>query len=371
MWEVVIKMSFINPNIGYRDYLLNREEETEELEDYGIFVYFEEDEYARYDVRNVITETPKVKMMNELNRLPPLGLFRESETIKVRVFGYFNRALLEKVKEYNRRGRKFIFEVKSEEDLKLITKLVKNNDEENEVKVFEKKDYQDELEWCTEKVIQWSGGELSNNLKYKLSYYMKNNHDKWNDIKLMFDIEGTVDEETVAEYFDDMDSYNTEDWIDSVLMGNRKGKNFVILDYLITIKELKPYMVLTNIKDRIEDYLELINLYDKGVIHGKETTETQLVKRSEFLGVELGENLLSDRRNKMIDNLTVLKRGELEFAYSEVLKMMTSKNKYTIDVKDLVYFIDVVRLSKSKERIDEINSQMFRLSKMNKKKRRK
>lgn len=73
----------------------------------------------------------------------------------------------------------------------------------------------------------------------------------------------------------------------------------------------------------------------------------------------------------MIDNLTVLKRGELEFAYSEVLKMMTSKNKYTIDVKDLVYFIDVVRLSKSKERIDEINSQMFRLSKMNKKKRRK
>src|SRR5699024_9751659 len=161
----------------------------------------------------------------------------------------------------------------------------------------------------------------------KLSYYMKNNHDKWNDIKLMFDIEGTVDEETVAEYFDDMDSYNTEDWIDSVLMGNRKGKNFVILDYLITIKELKPYMVLTNIKDRIEDYLELINLYDKGVIHGKETTETQLVKRSEFLGVELGENLLSDRRNKMIDNLTVLKRGELEFAYSEVLKLMTSKNK--------------------------------------------
>src|SRR5699024_3357929 len=137
-------------------------------------------------------------------------------------FGYFNRALLEKVKEYNRRGRKFIFEVKSEEDLKLITKLVKNNDEENEVKVFEMKDYQDELEWCQEKVIQWSGGELSNNLKYKLSYYMKNNHDKWNDIKLMFDIEGTVDEETVAEYFDDMDSYNTEDWIDSVLMGNRK-----------------------------------------------------------------------------------------------------------------------------------------------------
>jgi len=371
LWEVVIKMSFINPNNGYRDYLLNREEETEELEDYGIFVYFEEDEYARYDVRNVITETPKVKMMNELNRLPPLGLFRESETLKVRVFGYFNRALLEKVKEYNRRGRKFIFEVKSEEDLKLITKLVKNNDEENEVKVFEMKDYQDELEWCQEKVIQWSGGELSNNLKYKLSYYMKNNHDKWNDIKLMFDIEGTVDEETVAEYFDDMDSYNTEDWIDSVLMGNRKGKNFVILDYLITIKELKPYMVLTNIKDRIEDYLELINLYDKGVIHGKETTETQLVKRSEFLGVELGENLLSDRRNKMIDNLTVLKRGELEFAYSEVLKLMTSKNKYTIDVKDLVYFIDVIRLSKSKERIDEINSQMFRLSKMNKKKRRK
>lgn len=371
-WEVVIKMSFINPNEGYKDYLLQNVEVEERLEDYSVYIYLEEDEYARYDVRSVITEKPIFKMMNDLQRLPPLGLFRDSETIKSKVFGYFNKGILEKIVGYTQRGRTFILEVKSEEDLKLISKLVSNNDEEGVVKVFDKKDYQDELDWCEEKINKWSEsleGKLSNNIKYSLTYYMKNNHDKWNDIKLMFDIEEEVNESVIEEYFEGMETYNTDDWVDSVILGNRKGKNFVILDYIHTIKGFKPYIILDMIKNRLESYLELIQLYDKGVIHGKETNESQLLKRCEYLGIGVSETILSDKRYKLIDNLTVINRSEVEYAYSEVLKMMVSKNRYKIDIKDLVYLIDIFRLSKTKDRIDEINKGMFKLSRNRKNKR--
>lgn len=359
-------MSFINPNNRLKMYVENQVEEEDNLEDYKIYIYFSEDNYAKYDVEQV-TGKAVIRTKNELYRLPPLGLFKRHETVKVNYIGYLNKDLLLKIVDYSEKGRTFIIEVKKEEDFKLIAKLVNNFEDNTAIKLFDLKDYEDELEWCKSKILEWKS-DISNNLLYKLMYYMKKNHDKWNDMELMFSIEDKIDDEILDDYFEGLESYNIDDWVDSVVMGNRKGKNIVILDYLISIKEYEPYLIVDIIKERLELYLELIGLYDRGVMYGRETTENEILERSEYLKLKVSDKLLSDKREKLITNLGIIKQSEIKYAYEHLIKLMTSKNKYTINTTDIVYLIDLFRVSKSEERVKEINKKNFQAFQRNKNK---
>lgn len=360
-------MTYVDTTEKYVRGLLAELEQGREhdLETYKVYIYQREDMYAKYEVEKVRTMSPKDRELRDLQRLSPLGLYRDRELIRIYINDVLSLANIERVLEYIQEGREFIFEVKDEVDVETIHKNVSKLDREGieYFKVFKVKDFKEKVKWCEARIEEWLEGKpIDRGVKSALKYYMFKNEDKWNDIELMCKVEDGITKEVVDIYFEGVEHFSVEEFTDNVIFGNKKLKTIQQLDYLLTVRGYKPFTVLNIIRRRLEVYLEITTYLKEGVITGENTSTNELLKRAEFLGYEVSKVASSDGRFKVIDNLTILTTAEVNEVYSKVMNLY-KKKLYMITETDLLVLIREVIESRGKERVKDINGKLFLLTK--------
>lgn len=344
------------------------------IEDKRILIYLKDDDYAKYEIEEYLGDLIRqhgtvVRKSAELRNLRPLGLFKDMEIVKVSVGGYMHKDLLLNLIK-NTKDRYFMIEIKEEDDLRKISKVVRGMENNTEIKVFDILDYEEELVWLEKKITEWAGqNKVKRGFVTQLKYYLKNNHSYWNDAKLMCEIEKELDEDVMDNYFEDFEYFSVREQIRNIVLGNKKLKTFQVMGYLLNKKGYEPYYIVDKLLEDIEYMLEVYSLYDKGIIYGGMIHLKQMDSRANKMGVKISEKISTDSIDlkSLIETISILDEEYVREVYRKVVKLYSKYGlKYMIKEEDVISLIEEIRLMKTKEENDKINTHIFQSRKSNK-----
>lgn len=200
--------------------------------------------------------------------------------------------------------------------------------------------YVDKKELITKLLEKWKIAFKDKQSKDLLVSLMIRNPEQLENVKLSLRIfrenKNSVDLDFIDSLFENIDHYNLDDFIVTILRGTKPRKKMEILNYFIKKKEYAPAWLINQIRERLLIINKMYIAYAQGIIEHPIPSHT-LERRLKHVGWESGTDLtfLKDRLQQ--DYLDFVK--EVPYKYTVALNQLVFSKQYNNASKIDLYLL--------------------------------